>query len=87
MQGQAQPDQVTRTLARARSALDAFRGETQRLAAQHERLAVRYAQHGDQAAAQLERRTAALQPQLLAELDAAFEAMQGAVYAALELGP
>jgi len=87
MQGQAQPDEVTRILARARSALDDFRAETQAIAAQHEQMAAWYAEHGDQAAARLERRTATVQQQLLAELDAAFDAMEAAVYAALELDP
>lgn len=73
MQGQAQPDEVTRTLAHARSALDDFRAETQAMAAQHERLAAQYTQHGDQAAARLERRTAAVRHQLPADLDAAFK--------------
>jgi ABC-type nitrate/sulfonate/bicarbonate transport system substrate-binding protein len=84
MQGQAQPDEVTRILARARSALDDFRAETQAIAAQHEQMAAWYAEHGDQAYAQMERHTAAVQQQLLADLDAAFEALEAAVSAVLE---
>jgi hypothetical protein len=87
MQGQAGPEEVARTLARARSALDDFRAETQRLAAEHARLAARYTQRGDQAAARLERRTAVVQHQLLADLEAAFDALQAAVSAVLALDP
>jgi hypothetical protein len=83
--GQAEPDEVIRTLARARSALGDLRAETQRTAAEHERMAAWYAERGDQAYAQMERRTAAVQRQLLADLDAAFEALEAAVSAVLEL--
>jgi hypothetical protein len=83
--GQAEPGEVARTLARARSALDDLRVETQRTAAQHERMAAWYAEHGDQADAEMERHMAAVQQQqLLADLDAAFEALEAAVCAALE---
>jgi hypothetical protein len=85
--GQPEPDEVTRILARARSALDGLRVETQQTAAQHERMAALHVEHGDQAAAQMERRTAAVQRQLLTDLDAAFEALQAAVSAAIELDP
>ena len=80
-------DEVTRTLARARSAMDDLRVETQQTAAQHERMAAWYTEHDDQAAARMESRTAAVQRQLLADIDAAFEALEAAVYAALELDP
>jgi hypothetical protein len=85
--GQAEPDEVTRTLARARSAMGDLRVETQRTAAHHERMAAWHTEHGDQAAARMERRTAAVQRQLLADLDAAFEALEAAVSAAFELDP
>jgi hypothetical protein len=83
--GQAEPGEVARTLARARSALDDLRVETQRTAAQHERMAAWYAGHGGQADAEVERHTAAVQQQLLADLAAAFQALEAAVSAALEL--
>jgi hypothetical protein len=83
--GQAEPDEVARTLARARSALDDLRVETQRTAAQHERMAAWYAEQGKQADAELERHTAAVQQHLLADLATAFEALEAAVSAALEL--
>jgi hypothetical protein len=67
--------------------MDDLRVKTQQTAAQHERMAVWYTEDGDQAAAQMERRTAAVQRQLLADLDAAFEALEAAVSAALELDP
>jgi hypothetical protein len=85
--GQPEPDEVTRTLARARSALDSLRVETQQTAAEHERMAAWHAECGDQAAAQTERRTAAVQRQLLADLDAAFEALEAAVSAVIGLDP
>jgi hypothetical protein len=50
-------------------------------------MAAWYTEHDDQAAARLERRTAAAQRQLLADIDAAFGALEAAVYAALELDP
>jgi hypothetical protein len=71
----------------ARSALDDLRVETRQSAAEHERMAAWHVGRGDQVAAQMERRTAAVQRQLLADLDAAFEALEAAVSAALELDP
>jgi hypothetical protein len=67
--------------------MDDLRVETQQTAAQHERMAAWYTEHDDQAAARMESRTAAVQRQLLADIDAAFEALEAAVYAALELDP
>jgi hypothetical protein len=81
---QPEPDEVRRTLARARSALDDLRVETQQTAAEHERMAAWYAGHGDEPAARVERRTAASQRQLLADLAAAFQALEGTVSAALD---
>lgn len=85
--GPAEPDEITRTLARARSAMDDLRVETQRTAAEHERMAARYAEQGDIATARMEHRTTAVQRQLLTDLDAAFEALEAAVSAVLELDP
>jgi hypothetical protein len=48
-------------------------------------MAAWYAEHNDQAYAQMERHTAAVQQQLLADLDAAFEALEATVSALLEL--
>ncbi len=84
---QAQRDELALTLAGVRSALLGVRGEAQRAAARHERMAAWYAEHGDEAAAWMERRTAAVQRQLLADLDAAFQALETAVSAMLELDP
>jgi hypothetical protein len=85
--GHAKPDEVKQTLARVRSAMDDLRIETQRTAAQHERMAAWYTEHSDQALAEMERHTAAVQRHLLADLDAGFEALEVAVSAALELNP
>ena len=85
--GQAEPDEVKQTLARVRSAMDDLRVETQRTAAQHERMAAWYTEHGDQAVAEMERHTAAVQRHLLTDLDAGLEALEVAVSAALELDP
>src|SRR6266498_1917307 len=50
-------------------------------------MAAWYTEHDDQAAARLGRRTAAAQRQLLADIVAAFGALEAGVYAALELDP
>jgi len=61
------------------------RSSLRTLQAHHERMAAWYAEHGDQADAEMERHMAAVQQQqLLADLDAAFEALEAAVCAALE---
>jgi Ser/Thr protein kinase RdoA (MazF antagonist) len=76
------------TLGRVRSALHHVGRKTQRTAAEQERMAGWYAEHGDQAAARLQRHAAASQRQLLADLTAAFQARDGTVSAALDrLGP
>jgi hypothetical protein len=85
--GQAEPNEVKQTLARVRSAMDDLRVETQRTAAQHERMAAWYTEHGDQALAEMERHTAAVQRHLLADLDAGFQALEDAVSTALEQDP
>jgi uncharacterized alpha-E superfamily protein len=81
---QAHKDAVVVTLGRVGSALHELRAETQRTAAEHERMAAWYAQHGDEPAARMQRRTAASQHQLLADLDAAFHALQDTMSAALD---
>ncbi len=54
------------------------------MAAEHERMAAWYAEHDDETAARMERSTAMSQRQPLADLDAAFQALQGAMSAALD---
>jgi hypothetical protein len=81
---QAPKDEFVVTLGRVRSVLRDLRAETQQTAAEHERMAAWYAPHGDEPAARVERRTAASQRQLLADLAAAFQALEGTVSAALD---
>ena len=87
MRSQAMEAKIARILARVRSALHDVRVETQRTAAEHEQTAAWYAEQGDEAAAWMERRTATVQRQRLADLDAALEALEDAVSAALDLDP
>jgi hypothetical protein len=84
---QAQQKEVVLTLARVRSAMRDVRVELQRAVAEHERMAVWYAEHGNEDAAWVERRTAEVQRQRLAEMDAAFHGLEDAVSAAVELDP
>jgi hypothetical protein len=84
MSWQAHKDGFAVNLGRVRSALRDLRAETQRTAAEHERMAAWYAERGDEPAARLERRTAASQRQLLADLAAAFQSLEGTVAAALD---
>jgi hypothetical protein len=84
---QAQQDEIILTLAGVRAALHGVRVEIQRTAAQHEQLADWYVKQGDEAAAWVERRAAAVQRQRLADLNAAFQALEEAVSAAIDLDP
>jgi hypothetical protein len=84
---QAQRDELVLALAGVRSVLHEVRAETQRAAAQHERMATWLVERDDQAAAWMERRTAAVQRQLLAELDTTFQALENAVSAVVDLDP
>ena len=84
---QAQRDEFVLTLAGVRSTLQGVRVETRRAADRHEQMATWYAEHGDEAAAWMERRTAEVQRHLLAELHGAFQALEKAASAVLELDP
>jgi hypothetical protein len=81
---QEQQDEYVLTLGRVRSALYHVGRKTQRTAAEHERMAAWYAEHGDESAARLQRHAAASQRQLLADLAAAFQALEGTVSVALD---
>ncbi len=72
-------------LARVRPVLGEVRVQAERTATEHEQMAAWYTRHGDHAAAGVERRAAAVQRQRLADLDAAFQALEEAVSAALNL--
>jgi hypothetical protein len=80
-------DQIRRALGLVRSALQEVRVESQRTAAEHDRLAAWYAKHHDQAAAWMERRAATMQRLRLADLDAALQALEEAVSATLDQDP
>jgi hypothetical protein len=84
---QAQQEEIVLTLARVREALHDVHVELQRAAAEHERMAVWYAEHGNKDAAWVERQKAAAQRQRLADMDAAFHGLEEAVSAAVELDP
>ena len=85
MRSQAMADEIIPALTRLRFVLEEIRLETLQTAADHEHLAAWYAKHRDLAAAHMERTTAAARRQRLADLDAAFEALEQALSAALEL--
>jgi small-conductance mechanosensitive channel len=87
MRSEAMEAEIARVLADVRSALHDVRVATQRTAAEHEQMAAWYADHGDEGAAWTERRTATAQRQRLADLDAALDALEDAVSAALDLDP
>jgi hypothetical protein len=72
-------------LARVRPVLSEVRVHAERTATEHEQMAAWYAKHGDHATAVMERRAAAVHRQRLADLDAAFQALENAVSAALNL--
>jgi hypothetical protein len=75
---QEQSEEFVLTLGRVRSALRHVGMKTQRTAAEHERMAAWYADHGDESA-RLQRHAAASQRRLLADQAAAFQALEGAV--------
>lgn len=81
---QEQREEFVLTLGRVRSALRHVGMKTQRTAAEHERMAAWYAEHGDESAAQRERHAAVSQQQLLADLAAAVQALEGTVSGALD---
>lgn len=61
--------------------------ETRRTATEHDLLAAWHAKRGEVDAARAERHAAAVQRLRLAELDAAFDALDKAAFAALDLDP
>jgi phage terminase Nu1 subunit (DNA packaging protein) len=85
VRSQTVQDQILPALARLRPVLSEVRVQTERTATEHEQMAAWYAKHGNHAAAGMERRAAAVQRQRLADLDAAFQALEEAVSAALNL--
>jgi len=81
----AMQDQIMPALGRVRSILYEVQGQTEQTAIEHERMAAWHTKRGEQAAARMERRAAAVQQQRLADLDAAFGALQKAISTALGL--
>lgn len=85
MRSQTVKDQLLPALARLRPVLGEVCAQAQRTATEHEQMAAWHAKRGDHAAAGMERRAAAVQRQRLADLEAAFQALERAVSAALAL--
>jgi hypothetical protein len=79
----AMQDQIMPALGRVRSILYEVQVQTEQTAIEHERMAAWHTKRGEQAAARMERRAAAVQQQRLADLDAAFGALQKAISTAL----
>jgi hypothetical protein len=82
---QAVGDQIMPALARVRSILDDLVAQLQETATEIERTATRHAQRGDIDAARIERRSATVLERRLESLDAAFQALDNAAFAALDL--
>jgi hypothetical protein len=82
---QEQRPEFVLTLGRFRSALRHVGMKTQRTAAEHERMAAWYAEHGDACAARLQRHAAASHRRLLADLAAAFQPLEGTASGALDV--
>lgn len=87
VRSQAAADQILSALARVRSILDEVSAQIQRTATAHERLAAWHARRGETDAVRSERQAAAVQQLRLADLDAAFDALDKAAFAALDLAP
>lgn len=81
----AMQDQIMPALGRVRSILYEVQVQTEQTAIEHERMAAWHTKRGEQAAARMERRAAAVQQQRLADLDAAFGALQKAISTVLGL--
>jgi hypothetical protein len=82
---QEQRPEFVLTVGRFRSALRHVGMKTQRTAAEHERMAAWYAEHGDACAARLQRHAAASHRRLLADLAAAFQPLEGTASGALDV--
>jgi hypothetical protein len=85
VRAQTVKDQILPALARLRPVLGEVCVQAERTATEHQQMAAWYAKRGDHAAAGMERRAAAVHRQRLADLDAAFQALEEAVSAALNL--
>jgi hypothetical protein len=87
VRSQAARKQILPTLARVRSILDELSAEIQRTATEHELLADWHTKRGEAHAARSQRRAAAVQHLRLADLEAAFDALDKVAFAALDLDP
>ena len=79
--------EILAALERIRSILDEVRADTQRTAAQHERLAAWHTKRGEAHAARHQRHAAAVQQLRLADVEAAFVALDAVTLAALDRDP
>jgi hypothetical protein len=87
VRSQAAQEQILPALARVRSILDEVSVETRRTATEHDRLAAWHAKRGEANAARGERQAAVVHRLRLVDLDAAFDALDKAAFAALDLDP
>jgi len=79
--------EILAALARIRSILDEVSADTKRTATQHERLAAWHTKRGEAHAARNQRHAGAVQQLKLADLDAAFEALDLVALAVVDLDP
>lgn len=79
--------EILAALARIRSILDEVSADTKRTATQHERLAAWHTKRGEAHAARNQRHAGAVQQLKLADLDAAFEALDLVALAVLDRDP
>jgi hypothetical protein len=77
--------EILAALARIRSILDEVNADTKHTATQHERLAAWHTKRGEAHAARNQRHAAAVQQLKLADLDAAFDALDLVALAVLDL--
>jgi hypothetical protein len=87
VRSRAASEQILPALARVRSILDEVTAQARRAATEHDQLAAWYAKRGEPNAAQVERQAAAVHRLRLADLDAAFDALDKAAFATLDLEP
>jgi hypothetical protein len=87
VRSQAAQAQMLAALARIRSILDEVSADTKRTATQHDRLAAWHTKRGEAHAARSQRHAAAVQQLRLADLDAAFDALDTVTVAILDLDP
>jgi uncharacterized protein YegP (UPF0339 family) len=79
--------EILAALARIRSILDEVSADTKRTATQHERLAAWHTKRGEAHAARNQRHAGAVQQLKLADLDAAFDALDLVALAVLDRDP